>query len=119
MANGQATITFDGVNLDNCIKQGLELTGHAKCPNCKQIYSFQIHLNLQEKLHKYIETIKEGDTVTALAADTYDVSIKFSGNRNLLERSDFSGELEEPEVEPPCVPCSRCTPRCERLGNRW
>ena len=115
MVNGHATITFDGVNLDNCIKQGLELTGYAKCPNCKQRYTFQIHLKTQIKLHKYADTIINGETVTTLVPDTYDISIEFSNRRDLAEGPDFSGEPEEPEVEPPCVPCSRCTPNCIRL----
>ena len=116
MANGQATITFDGVNLDNCIEQRLEFTGYAKCPNCKQIYTFQIHLNAKEKLNKYVETRINEETVTVFVPDTYDVAIEFSRGSSV---SDILKLLTEPEVNKPCVPCSGCTPRCERLGNRY
>jgi len=118
MANGQAAITFDGVNLDSCIEQGLELTGYAKCPYCKQIYTFQIHLNAQEKLNKYVETRINEETVTRLVPDTYNVSIKFSGSRNVSEILKILDEPEESDVKKPCAPCSGCTPNCERLRNR-
>jgi hypothetical protein len=119
MANGQAKIAFDGVNLDSCIKQGLELTGYARCPYCKQIYTFQIHLKTKKKLQRYAEKTIDGKTVTVLAPDNYDVSIEFSGSRNLPKAAAFLSEPDEPGVKAPCVPCSRCTPRCERLGKRW
>ena len=119
MANGRATITFDGINLDNCIKQGLVLTGYAKCPFCKQIYTFQIHLNKKEKLHKYIERRINEDTVTVPVVDTYNVSIEFSANQDLPDILTLLGQPEESDTKKPCVPCSRCTPRCERLGNKW
>lgn len=121
MANGQATITFDGIDLDNCIKQGLEFTGYAKCPNCKQIYSFQISLKTQKKKSKYIDTEINGKTVTVLAPDHYDVSIEFSRNRDLPEDEELPVLLDEPDepgVKAPCIPCSRCTPNCQRLNFR-
>jgi hypothetical protein len=117
-ANGQATVVFDGVDLDNCIKQGLELTGYARCPNCKQTYTFQIRLNLQEKLHRYVDTVINGETVTALAADAYDVSIEFSKRRDLPNIPILLDEPEVPGVKAKCIPCSGCTPNCERLKKR-
>ena len=119
MANGQAKITFDGVNLDSCIQQGLELTGYARCPYCKQIYSFQIHLKTKKKEHRYVEKKINGKAVTILTPDNYDVSIEFSKRSDFLKIADFSDEPDESEVLAPCVPCSRCTPRCERLGKSW
>jgi hypothetical protein len=117
MANGQATVTFTEVNLDNCIKQGLEFTGYARCPNCKQKYSFQVHLKTKKKKHKYAETAINGKTVTVLAPETYDISIEFSGSRPFFELSNFSEDPEKSEIELPCVPCSGCTPRCEKLNR--
>ena len=119
MANGQVTITFDGINLDSCIKQGLALTGHARCPYCKQIYTFKIHLKTKQKLHRYAETEINGETVTVSVPDTYDASIEFSKRPDSIKASNFLDEPDEPGVKAPCVPCSRCTPRCERLGKRW
>jgi dihydrodipicolinate reductase len=113
MANGQVAVTFDGVNLDNCIKQGLELSGFAKCPYCKQIFTFQINLHRQAKLPKYPETRLDREI-----EDNYDVSIDFSRDRGLMEALDFLGEPEKKQVEPPCIPCNGCTPNCERLANR-
>ncbi|MBN1382129.1 MAG: hypothetical protein JXA41_10665 [Deltaproteobacteria bacterium] len=119
MANGKATITFDEVDLDNCIKQGLELIGSAKCKNCKQKYSFRIHLNLQKKKHKYEDVVIKGKTVTVLVPDTYNVSIEFSGNHDLTEGLDLlEDDEEEAEALKPCVPCSRCTPNCPRLRRK-
>jgi len=109
VANGEVTVAFDGVNLDNCIQQGLEFTGFAKCPYCKQIYSFQIHINRKVQLPRYPETRTREEMVA------YDVAIDFSRDRGLMEALDFLGDPEKPLIEPPCVPCNGCTPRCERL----
>ncbi|MBN1664121.1 MAG: hypothetical protein JW943_11020 [Deltaproteobacteria bacterium] len=118
MENGLASITFNKVDLDNCIKQGLELTGYAKCPNCKQLYSYKIHLKTKKKLHKYIDTEIDGKTVTTLAPDQYDISIEFTGIHELPKELSFLVEPEEPDVKGPCNPCSRCTPNCERLRRK-
>ena len=115
MANGEVTITFDGVNLDNCIKQGLEITGRANCPNCKQIYTFQIQLSVRDKIHKYIDTEMNGKTITTPVPDSYDVSIEFAKPREPQKKSDFSHEIENADDKEKCDPCSGCTPGCERL----
>ncbi len=112
MANGQVAVTFDGVNLDNCIKQGLKLTGYAKCPYCKQIFTYQLHL------HKNVNTRIAGETVTSTVDDGYDISIDFSGDCDPLEVLYFLGEPDKKQVDLPCVPCNGCTPNCERLANR-
>jgi hypothetical protein len=117
MAKGRAIITFEGIDLDNCIKQGLAFTGYAKCPNCKQTYAFQIRLKTREKRQKYADAQINGQTVTVPLPDAYDVSIKFSGNVDPSQLSGLPPEPELPEVDPPCDPCSRCTPRCAKLMN--
>jgi hypothetical protein len=119
MANGQATINFEGVNLDPCIKQGLELFGTAKCPNCKQTYAFQIKLNLRQQAEKYTDVLINGETVTIPVPESYEVSINFSDPRTLTEAVPPSPEPENQEEDGPCVPCSRCTPNCEKLGGRF
>ena len=115
MANGDATITFDGVDLDHCIKQGLEIQGHAKCPNCKQIYSFQIHLNLKEKLQNFIEKKINGEIVTERVTDSYEVAIEFSKVNEPIKAIDLLKEFEEPKKKEKCEPCSGCTINCDRL----
>ena len=115
MANGEVTITFDGVDLDNCIKQGLEVQGQAKCPHCKQIYSFQIHLDLKEKLQKFIETENDGKSVTTRVPDSYNVSIEFSKVKESIKESDFLAEENNSKKKEKCVPCSMCTVGCDRI----
>jgi phage FluMu protein Com len=100
MANGEVAITFDGVDLDHCIKQGLEVQGQAKCPHCKQIYSFQIHLNLKEKTQKYTETEIDGKMVTTLVPDSYNVSIEFSKVKGPLKAIDLLAEEEKSKKKP-------------------
>jgi hypothetical protein len=95
MANGEVTITFDGVDLDHCIKQGLEVQGQAKCPHCKQGYSFQIHLNLKEKPQKFTETEINGKMVTTRVPDSYDVSIEFTKVKEPIKEGDLSAEEKE------------------------
>jgi hypothetical protein len=112
MANGQVAVTFDGVNLDNCIKQGLELTGFAKCPYCKQIFTYKIHIDRKIELPRYPETRTREQMVS------YDVSLDFSGDSDVTKILDFLGEPGKPKIDPPCVPCNGCTPNCERLRNR-
>lgn len=115
MANGDVTITFDGVDLDHCIKQGLEIQGQAKCPHCKQNYSFQIHLDLKEKPQKFTETEINGKMVTIRVPDSYNVSIEFSKVKESTKESDLSAEEEEPPKKEKCVPCSMCTVGCDRI----
>jgi len=115
MANGLASISFDDINLDNCIEQGMEFTGYAKCKYCKQLYSFRIQLGKKRKNRKYKETTIDGEPATTLVPDAYDVSIEFSGNITAFDDSNISPEPDEPSVKPQCVPCSRCTPNCERV----
>lgn len=118
MANGQATISFDGVNLDHCIQQGLTLTGCAKCPYCKQIYTYQINLHMQQKPQKYMDKVIDGNKVTCAVEDSYDISIDFSRNNGNITVVDSLIEPEIPEEDLPCVPCTGCTPNCPRLKNR-
>ena len=105
MANGDVTVRFGGITLDDCIEQGLEFTGSAKCPHCEQVYSFQIQINKKYQMPKYPETKVE---------PAYNVSINFSGD------ADFTKILDsgKPKIDPPCVPCNGCTPGCERQRNR-
>jgi len=109
MANGEVTIRFGGVNLDACIEQGLEFTGFAKCPYCKQVYSFDIQISKKFQMPRYPET---------KAATAYDVSIDFSGDADFTRVLDYLGESGKLKVDPPCVPCNGCTPNCERLRGR-
>ena len=115
MSNGKVTISFDGINLDPCLKHGLEFTGNAICPHCKVPYSFCIHVNKKEKKEKFTETIVDGKPVTTLAPDNYDVSIEFVKRQKALEDPDSSQEPEKEDLEP-CNPCNRCTPNCPKLG---
>ena len=116
MSNGEVTISFDGINLDNCLMQGLELTGNAICPHCKLPYTFRIQLNKKEQENKYTETMVEGKPVTKRVPDNYDVSIEFV--RRQQETADVSAPAaapEDPDMEP-CQPCNRCTQNCPKLG---
>lgn len=115
MANGEVTISFDGVNLDNCILQGLEFTGYAKCKYCKQLYAFRIHLDKKRRIRKFTETTINGEPATAMVPDDYNVAIEFSGDLDAADVSDISVEPDDAEVEYQCVPCSRCTPNCKKL----
>lgn len=118
MANGEATVTFEGVNLDYCIKHGLEFTGFAKCPNCKQIYTFEIRLDTKDKPSKFMEIEKDGKTATVPVPDSYSVVINFSLNRDLIKESALARKEKKAEREEPCVPCSHCTPNCPKLFGR-
>lgn len=115
MANGEVTISFDDVNLDNCITQGLEFTGVARCKHCKQVYTFRIHLDKKRRIRKFAETDMNGGTATTLVPDEYEVSIDFSGDLDSVDISDILSEPDEPEAEKACVPCSRCTPNCTKV----
>jgi hypothetical protein len=106
MANGDVTVRFGGINLDDCIEQGLEFTGFAKCPHCEQVYSFQIQISKKYQMPTYPATKVD---------PAYNVFINFSGNAE-FSMTDFGGEPRDPE--PPCQPCNGCTPNCERRRGR-
>ena len=116
MANGEVTISFDGINLDPCLKQGLELTGHAICPHCKLPYTYRIHVNRKDKMGKFTETMVDDKPVTALVPDNYDVIIEFASHKCTPEVQNASPEPEESDG--PCQPCNRCTARCPKLGYK-
>jgi hypothetical protein len=116
MANGEVTITFDGVNLAPCIKQGLEIYGTTKCLNCKQSYRFRLHIDVKNKQNKYVDKEVNGEVVTMLVPDTYDVSIKFVRPHGPVdETGSVDGPSENPGEKEKCVPCNGCTPNCDRL----
>ena len=115
MANGEATVSFDGINLDNCIEQGLELIGYAKCPHCRQVYTYRIHLSKKDKKKKYTETLIDGKSVTTLVPDSYETAIEFAKYEGDINVPDLSTASED-EDNKPCEPCSQCTRNCKKLG---
>lgn len=110
MASKQATLLFEGVNLDNCLKQGLTITGNAGCPYCKQVYSFQLYLHKRADGETSEQTLAPGDD------DSYDICIKFSGV--LPETAGDVVTTVVDEDDKVCVPCRGCNPHCPRLLNR-
>jgi len=114
MANGDVSITFDGIDLGNCIKQGMGIRGQAKCPHCKQLYSFQMHLSLKKMDHRFIEVEEDGKTVTRRVPDAYHVSIEFSKLKEPIKDIDLL-TLEDTKKKEKCEPCSMCTVGCDRI----
>ena len=111
MASKQATVLFDGVNLDNCLKQGLTITGNAGCPYCKQTFSFHLYL------HKRVDTWIAGETLAPGDEDSYDICIRFSGN-TLPELAGSMISAVADDDDKICVPCRGCNPHCPKLLNR-
>ena len=111
MATGQVTVFSDGVNLDNCLKQGLTITGNARCPYCKQVFSYQVHL------FKRVDTgiAGEGNRSTD---DTYDICIDFSGDSARFGAGQLVPQVIDSDADEICVPCRGCNPRCPKLLRR-
>jgi len=108
MVNGKVAVSFDGIDLDDCIKKGLEFTGFSKCEHCNQIYYFQIHINKKVQLPNSSTKRKSKNM------NSYNVSIDFSGNSN-TKMTELEGEPADSEGE--CVPCNGCTPNCPKKGR--
>lgn len=106
MVNGQVAVSFDGIDLEDCIKEGLEFNGYAKCSHCNQIYYFQIHVAKNIQLPAYPGKRK------SKKMNDYEVSIDFSGNSN-IKIPEVEGEPSESNEEE-CVPCNGCTPNCPK-----
>ena len=108
MANGEVTVKFSGLNLDECIDHELEFSGFAKCTHCDQVYTFQVQVGKKYQMPKYPETKVE---------PAYIVAINFSGN-NILQTLEPEYTGQPRDTEPPCQPCNGCTPNCERKRGR-
>lgn len=109
MVNGQVAVTFDGIDLDDCINKGLEFTGFAKCTHCDQIYYYQIHVS------KKVQSLCYPETRVAGELNGYDIYIDFSGNNKNM--SELEGEPAGSLMEGECVPCNGCTPNCPKKGR--
>lgn len=111
MASRQANVFFDGVNLDNCLKLGLTITGTARCPYCQQTFSFQLHLQ------KHVDELT-GDMVATADPDNYDICLNFS--RDGLLAADIPAlenkKMDDDEI---CVPCRGCSLHCPKLAKRY
>lgn len=98
-ANGRVTVSFDGVNLDNCIKQGMQITGLTRCPYCKQKFVFELHLHLDDD-------------------GAYNFSVAFSTPREGVAALGKTPEETLEEVDAPCVPCKGCVSNCPKLQRK-
>jgi hypothetical protein len=108
MVNGKVAVSFDGIDLDDCIKEGLEFTGYSKCHHCNQIYYFQIHIS------KKVQLPTSSTKRKSSKINDYNVSIDFSGKSN-IKMPELEGEPADSEGE--CVPCNGCTPNCTKKGK--
>jgi hypothetical protein len=109
MANGNVRVLFDGINLDNCIKVGLELTGTTNCTHCKQPFSFEV------RLQKRTRSPGNVDSPTSEADNDYDVCLFFSRNLDMPKATELTSNKDD---DGPCVPCNGCTMNCKKLAGR-
>jgi hypothetical protein len=113
MSNAQVKVFSDGVNLENCLKQGLTITGTARCPYCKQTFSYQLHL------FKHTGNGNGGKKVARALKDTYDICIDFSADAARFGTENPLPQATDNTADEICVPCRGCSMHCPKLAKRY
>jgi len=111
MANANVRVIFDGINLDNCIREGLQFTGTTICQYCKQPYSFEA------RLQKKARPSGNGSFPPA-DENEYEICFYFSKTGAAINTPVTAAKTDSPDDDGPCVPCSGCTMNCKKLAGR-